>query len=475
MSAPLPLWSAAEAAAATAGAPLDEWVAHGVSIDSRTLVAGDLFVALEGPNTDGHRHVVEALDRGAAAAVVSRRPGALRRGAPLLLVDDTMRALNALGGAARARSSASIIAVTGSVGKTGTKEALKLALGRQGPTHASVASYNNQWGVPVSLARMPRDARYGVFELGMNHPGELGPLARLVRPHVALITTVEAVHLAHFGSIEAIAKAKAEIFEGLEPGGTAILNRDNPHYERLARAAAAHGAGRTFGFGAGPEAWARLIKAAHQADMSCISADIGGQAIVFKVGVPGRHWVMNSIAVLAAVVALGADLGLAGMALAGMAAPEGRGRRHRIAIGGGSFELIDESYNASPVAVRAAFATLAAAETGRQGRRIAVLGDMLELGPEAARLHAALAKDLVAVGIDLAFTAGPDMAHLAAGLPAPVRAGHVDTAAALAPLVVGQVRPGDVVMVKGSLASRMREVVDALLRLDAPPPMAANG
>ena len=471
---PPALWTAREAAAATGGTITGAWHASGVSIDSRTLEPGDLFVALKGPCVDGHDHVGAALASGAAAAVVQRPPAGVAASAPLLRVENALSALQALGAAARERTVARVVAVTGSVGKTGTKEALRLVLGEQAATHANPASYNNQWGVPVSLARMPRNSVYGVFELGMNHPGELAPLARLVRPHVAIVTTVEAVHLAHFNDVEAIADAKAEIFQGLAPQGAVILNRDNAYFSHLAAAARRCGASQILDFGAAPQSWARLVDTVHQAHTSSVSAEIGGEAIAYRIGAPGRHWVLNSLAVLAAVKLLGADLGLAGLALARFSVPEGRGRRLRIVLPQGSFELIDESYNASPVAVRAALAVLAAAEMGTPGRRIAVLGDMLELGPQAPRLHAALTADIAATGVDLVFTAGAHMAYLDAALPPSRRAGHAADSATLAPLVAAAVAPGDVVMVKGSLASRMTEVVAALRRLETPP-RAANG
>ena len=476
MNAPGPaLWTAAEVAAATGARVSGDWCVAGVSIDSRTVAGGDLFVAIMGPNRDGHHYVAEAFGKGATAALVSRPADDAPDDAPAMLVPDTLTALAALGRVARARCEARIIGVTGSVGKTGTKEALKLALAEQAATHASQASYNNQWGVPLSLARMPRETRYAIFELGMNHAGELAPLARLVRPHVAIVTAVEPVHLEYFDSVAAIADAKAEIFTGLEPGGIALLNRDNPHYDRLAAAASAEGANEVRGFGAHPEAWARVIKAVQHPESSCVSAEIGGEAIVYRVGAAGHHWVMNSLAVLAAVRAVDADLGLAGLALARLIVPEGRGRRHRIALRHGAIELIDESYNANPASVRAALAVLGEADTEDGGRRIAVLGDMLELGDDAPGLHAALAGDVEAAGIDTVFTAGPLMAHLAAELAPSRRGGHAADASALAPLVAAAVAPGDVVMVKGSLGSRMREAVDALLALGASVPKAVNG
>ncbi|HYM30556.1 MAG TPA: UDP-N-acetylmuramoylalanyl-D-glutamyl-2,6-diaminopimelate--D-alanyl-D-alanine ligase [Candidatus Cybelea sp.] len=469
------LWTSAEAAAATGGRNTADWVASGVSIDSRSIDYGELFVALHGPKFDGHDYVAAALAAGASAAMVDDVPGNVPKGAPLIVVADTLAALNALAAAARQRSGARIAAVTGSVGKTGTKEALKLVFEAQGATHASGGSFNNQWGVPLSLSRMPRDTAYGVFEIGMNHAGEITPLTRLVRPHVAIITTVEAVHLEFFDSIRAIADAKAEIFLGLEPGGTAILNRDNPCFAQLAERAHAAGVANIIGFGSHAEADARLANFALHASCSCISADICGQAITYKVGIPGRHWVMNSLAVLAAVHALGADLGLAGLSLAALSPPQGRGRRHHVEYRGGLFELIDDSYNASPVSMRAAFDTLASARPGPRGRRIAVLGDMLELGADAPRLHASLAADIEAAGVDLVFAAGANMRALYDALPPQRRGHHAASAAELIPAVLAGLRPGDVVLVKGSYGSRMGGVVEALLALAAPPPRAANG
>ena len=472
--APFALWTAAEAQAATGGRNSTDWVASGISIDSRTIAFGDLFVALKGPNFDGHDYVAAALAAGAVAAMVSQVPQGVPAGAGVLQVADTLEGLRALAAAARQRSGAKIIAVTGSVGKTGTKEALKLVLAEQGETHASTGSLNNHWGVPLSLARLPRDAAYGVFEIGMNHAGEIAPLVRLVRPQVTIITTVEAAHLAYFASLEAIAEAKAEIFLGLERGGTAILNRDNPQFALLAKRAAAAGADRILSFGQDPAADARLTNVALHPTCSCISAEICGQAITYKIGSPGRHWVMNSLAVLTAVQAVGADLGLAGLRLAEMTPPPGRGQRHRIGFRTGAIDLIDDSYNASPVSMRAAFAVLGGALTGKRGRRVAVLGDMLELGPDAARLHAELAADLLAAKTDLVFTAGPNMQALHDALPQKNRGAHVAESAALVEPLLRTLQSGDVVLVKGSYGSRMRVIVDALLRQPAPSKVA-NG
>jgi UDP-N-acetylmuramoyl-tripeptide--D-alanyl-D-alanine ligase len=457
-----PLWTAAAAAAATAGRLNADWHAQGVSIDSRTVAAGELFIALTGPKFDGHDYVAAALARGAAAAVVSRVPATLAPDAPLLVVADTQGALEDLGRAARRRTGAAVVAVTGSVGKTSTKEALRRAFERQGRTVASAGSLNNQWGVPLSLSRMPRDTAFGVFELGMNHPGEIAALTRLVRPDVAVITTIEPAHLGFFSSLEAIADAKAEIFEGVEPGGAAVLNRDNPHFARLAAAATARGITRILGFGAHGEAAVRLIDCHLHATASAVTAAILGEIVDYCVAIPGRHWVMNSLAVLAAVTASGGDVSAAAAALGTIEPLDGRGRRHKIAVRGGTAELIDESYNASPAAMRAALVVLGASVPGQGGRRIAVLGDMRELGAASAELHAALAGPIIDAGIDLVFTVGEDMRGLFEALPPQRRGAHRATAAEAAELVAEHLSGGDVVTVKGSAAMRMREVVQRL-------------
>jgi UDP-N-acetylmuramoyl-tripeptide--D-alanyl-D-alanine ligase len=384
--------------------------------------------------------------------------------APLLAVPDVLEALIALARAARARSDAKFIGVTGSVGKTGTKEALKLALSSDGETHASAASYNNHWGVPLSLARCPRSARYAVLEMGMNHAGEIAPLTRLVRPHVAIVTTIEPVHLEFFPSIEAIADAKAEIFQGIEPGGAAVINRDNPHFARLQRQAKAAGVGRIVSFGEHARADARLIKFALQADSSTVQARILGADVTYKLGAPGRHVVSNSLAVLAAASLAGADLALAALALSKLAPPSGRGARMTLELPGGEALLIDESYNANPASMRAALALLGQAPIGAQGRRIAVLGEMLELGPRGMELHRGLAEPIVENSVDLVFCAGPLYRGLWEALPSARRGGYAGTSAELESDVLGALRAGDAVMIKGSLGSKMGPIVKALSR-----------
>lgn len=458
------LWNAAETQAATHGTLMGvcDWTADGVSIDSRSIAAGDLFIALAGPNHDGHDHVKAAIEAGAVAALVHKVPEGCD-GLPLVLVADTMTGLQDLARAARARSTARIVAVTGSVGKTGTKEMLALALSRQGKTHYSVGSFNNHWGVPLSLARMPADCAFAVFELGMNHAGELIPLTRMVRPQVAVITTIEAVHSAFFATTEDIADAKAEIFAGVEENGTVILPRDNRHFRRLTAAAKAVGISHRQSFGTHIDADARMLDCAVDPDDTAVFALLRDHALAFRVGVPGLHWGMNALAVLLAVEALGGDAEKAAQSLAAMRPPKGRGERHVVAWKGGSIEVIDESYNASPVSMKAAIATLAAARPGKGGRRIAVLGDMLELGDSAPALHAHLAEAAALWNTDLVCSAGPLMAHLHQALPATRRGIHAANATELAGLIKTVIKPGDVVVVKGSAGSRMAQVVKALL------------
>jgi len=441
----------------------------GLSIDTRTVKPGEAFFAIKGDARDGHDFVEAALKAGAGVAVVAEaRRGQFAKDAPLLAVPDVLEALIALARAARARSKATFIGVTGSVGKTGTKEALKLALSTDGETHASAASYNNHWGVPLSLARCPQGARYAVLEMGMNHSGEITPLTRLVRPHIAIVTTVEPVHLEFFPSVEAIADAKAEIFLGIEPGGAAIINRDNPHFARLLRHAERAHVGRIVTFGESPNAEARLMKFALQPESSTAQARILGHDVAYKLGAPGRHVILNSLAVLAAAQIAGADLALAALSLVHLAPPAGRGARLSLELPGGPALLIDESYNANPASMRAAIALLAQAPIGALGRRIAVLGEMLELGPRSSELHRGLVDAIVDNSIDLVFCAGPLYRDFWQALPSARRGGYAETAALLEREVLGALRAGDAVMVKGSLGSRMGPLVKALSREFAP-------
>jgi UDP-N-acetylmuramoyl-tripeptide--D-alanyl-D-alanine ligase len=437
----------------------------GLSIDSRSIARGEAFFAIKGDNRNGHDFVETALKAGAGVAVVARdQRKQFAADAPLLVVDDVLEGLRDLACAARARSQAKVIAVTGSVGKTGTKEALRLALSPDGETHVSAASYNNHWGVPLSLARCSASAKFAVFEIGMNHAGEITPLAKLVRPHVAIITAIEPVHLEYFGSLEKIADAKAEIFLGLEPGGAAVLNRDNAQYARLAAAAKAAGVTRVVSFGEHGKADARLLRHSLHAECSTVEARILGADVTYKLGAPGRHLVLNSLAVLAAASLVGADLALAALALTNLKPATGRGSRITLRVPGGSALLIDESYNANPASMAAAIALLGQAPVGNQGRRVAVLGDMLELGVQGIELHRGVAGPIEAASVDLVFCSGPLMRALWEALPSGRRGGYAETAAALEPAVLDAIRDGDAVMVKGSLGSKMGPIVKALER-----------
>ena len=366
-------------------------VITGISIDSRTIAPGEAYFAIKGDVHDGHAFVDAALTAGAALAVIeTAQRDSFALEAPLLIVDDVLAALCDLARASRARLAAQVIAVTGSVGKTSTKEALQNVLAEQGKTHASVASFNNHWGVPLTLARCPADARYAIFEIGMNHAGEIAPLVKMVRPHIAIITTVEPVHLEFFSGIEAIADAKAEIFEGVEPNGAVVLNRDNTQFARLQRRAKKRGIANIISFGADEKAEARLLDVALHPACSAVYASILDQELTYKLAIPGRHMAMNSLAVLAAASLAGADLALAGLALSQVQPAAGRGVRHVLTVPNGEATLIDESYNANPASMGAALNVLGQAGVGAQGRRIAVLGDMLELGPGSAELHRGL-------------------------------------------------------------------------------------
>ena len=467
------IWTSTEAAAVTGGSVTRAWQANGVSIDSRTAAPGDLFVAIEGPEKDGHAYVGAALSAGAVAAVVHRRPHDIGADAALLQVEDTLAALTALGRRGRDRGAARVVAVTGSVGKTGTKEALRHALAVQGETCASAASYNNLWGVPLSLARMPRRSAFGVFEVGMNHAGEIAPLARLIRPHVAVVTNVEAAHIAFFSSLEAIADAKAEVFEGLEPGGACVLNRDNAFFDRLRMSAVRRPGIRIVSFGLS-EADVTASEVSFDAGGSDVTAEIRGRRIAYRVALPGRHWVLNSLAVLAAVEALGADADRAAESLRTLAPLAGRGKSHCVACAGGTFTLIDESYNANPASMRAAIETLGRVSPRGHGRRIAILGPMRELGRESVAFHEGLADPLVESGIDTVLAAG-DMRALLDRLPAAMRGRTAETGEALADTAAAMIGPGDVVMVKGSNASRMDAIVARLLDAGAPGRAVAAG
>jgi UDP-N-acetylmuramoyl-tripeptide--D-alanyl-D-alanine ligase len=462
MTEPLWQWDELAAAAESRADGTPDAAVTGFSIDTRTLAAGDVFVALEAER-DGHAFIADAFVKGAAAALVSK---GYRRGkgdgALLRSGGTSLDALEAIGRAARVRSNARIAAVTGSAGKTGTKEMLRLCLSEIGPTHASEKSYNNHWGVPLTLARMPRDAAFGVFEIGMNHAGEITPLTQMVRPHAAVITTVEPVHLEFFPSVEAVAEAKAEILLGLVPGGTAVLPRDNPHFDFLKQRASAVGA-KVVDFGFSQNAAVHAIQANLDARGSSVIAGMGTQRFPYRVGAPGEHYVRNSLAVLAAVLALGAGAMRALPALLRVTAPPGRGQRITLDVPGGRILLIDESYNANPASVRAALAAMATTPREDYPRRIAVLGDMLELGASSADLHRGLEDAVDAAGIDQLFACGPLTRALFDAIDTGRRGAWAPDSAALEPLLLAAVRAGDAVMIKGSLASRMAPLAQALL------------
>jgi len=466
------LWSAQEAAAASGGRVTGDWQVSGVSIDTRTLQRGDLFVALSAAR-DGHEFVAQALAKGAAAALVSHVPEGVGGDAPLLIVEDVQAGLEALGRAGRARSRAKVVAVTGSVGKTSTKEMLRDVLRHQGRTHAAEASYNNHWGVPLTLARMPVETQFAVIEIGMNHPGEIAPLARMARPHVAVITTVAAAHLEAFEDIEGIAREKASIFEGLEPGGVAVINADIATAPIL-RAEAVRHAARILSFGTARGAHHRLLNVELHDRVTVGHARAWRSPLVYKVGVPGRHFAMNALAVLAVVQVLGCDRAVAMADLAGWAPPAGRGTREELVLDlasdGMSIDLIDDAFNANPTSMAAALEVLAAAQprdgVGRvaRGRRIAILGDMLELGADEVAMHAGLADLPFIAQIDEIHCVGPRMRALWEVLSEGRQGRWAATAEDLAAQAHRLIDAGDVVLVKGSKGSRVSLVVEALRR-----------
>ncbi|MEM9778531.1 MAG: UDP-N-acetylmuramoyl-tripeptide--D-alanyl-D-alanine ligase [Pseudomonadota bacterium] len=473
------LWTSAEAASACRGAAHGAWAATGVSIDTRTLQPGDLFVALA-DQRDGHAFVAQALEKGAAAALVSRIPEGLPTDAPLLVVGDTLTALSLLAQRARARCRARVVAVTGSVGKTSSKEMLAAALTGQGRVHAAEASYNNHWGVPLTLARMPRDTDYAVIEIGMNAPGEIAPLARLAQAHVGLITTVAEVHLEAFGAIEGIAAEKAALAEGVLPGGQMILNADIPTLPILWQVARKHGLGVTT-FGAAAAAHVRLGNVEMTEDATTVRASFAGREGFFKIGAPGKHLAMNALGVLSAVHALGADPVRGALGLAAWSPPEGRGSRWMVDLGPGGIDgrvqLIDESFNASPAAMAAALEVFALTRPedgiGRvsRGRRIAFLADMLELGDRAEALHADIARVRALRSVDLIHCAGPMMRALHAALPPQQQGQWAPSTQELAGQVRRLVDAGDVVLCKGSKGSKVGHIVQAVKDLGQAHPM----
>jgi UDP-N-acetylmuramoyl-tripeptide--D-alanyl-D-alanine ligase len=468
------LWTSADAACATGGRATRDFAAGGVSIDTRSLQPGDLFVALKDVR-DGHDFVADALRKGAAAALVSRVPDGLPADAPLLIVDDVLTALEGLGRAARARARARVIGVTGSVGKTSTKEMLRATLSGAGTVHAAEASYNNHWGVPLTLARLPQDADFAVIEIGMNHPGEIAPLARMARLDVAMITTVAPAHLFSFDGIEGIAREKAAILDGLLPGGTAVLPADLDVSPILTARARDIGCPvLTFG-GAGAD-W-QLKSVQETADASIAQAERAGVTRLFKVSAPGRHFVANALGVLAVAEALGLDLALAAHDLGRWHPPAGRGTRETVvldALEGLSFDLIDDAFNANPASMAASLAVLALQRPldgqGRldAGRRIAILGDMLELGPTELALHEAIADHPAMAQLDRVHCVGPRMRALHAVLPQRLRGRWAETATELLAEARQLVDAGDVVLVKGSKGIKVSLLVDALRKLGQP-------
>lgn len=460
------IWSAKDAIQATGGKSGEDWMATGMSIDTRTLKKGDLFVALKGEFGDGHDYVSQAIEAGASAIVVDHLMDGIAADKQLV-VEDTLKAMEGLGRAARARCPAKIIGITGSVGKTGTKEMLATALGAQGQTHASIKSYNNHWGVPLSLAGMHAGTDFGVFEMGMNHANEITPLSQMVKPDIAIITTIAEVHIENFDNgIDGVVEAKAEIFDGVVDGGCAILNADNVYFEALKQKAEAKGL-KVYSFGEANNSDAQLIDCLEAANGSRVKAKILDEDVQFTLQIAGRHIAQNALAVLLAVKLAGADVQKAAQAIAKQEPIIGRGKREVIETNekDNPITLIDESYNASPTAMKAAFKVLALVDPGRGGRRIAVLGDMLELGKDSARLHQELELPLKAANVDLVYTCGKNMKKLYETLPANQQGAHKDTSKELAEIVPDVLVPGDVVMVKGSLGSKMGLVVEALRAL----------
>ncbi|MEO5755237.1 MAG: UDP-N-acetylmuramoylalanyl-D-glutamyl-2,6-diaminopimelate--D-alanyl-D-alanine ligase [Mesorhizobium sp.] len=461
------LWTSEALVAAMDGRPIGTLPdgISGISIDSRSLQPGDAFFAIKGEAMDGHDFATSAIKAGAGVLVVAegKLPSLGRLTAPMIVVEDVLVALEKLGLASRARSEAKIIAVTGSAGKTTTKEALRHVLSAVGKVHASAQSFNNHWGVPLTLARMPVDCDYAVFEIGMNHPDEIRPLVKMVRPQVAIITMIAAAHLGFFKNLDEIAKAKAEIFEGIEPDGAAILNRDDTRWKLLDKMAHAAGVEHVFGFGENARSTFKLTKCELHADHSDITVRIDGHDIQAKVGAPGRHMVQNVLAVLGAAHLVGADLNKVALALADLSAERGRGKRHVLRHPKGPITLIDESYNANPASMEAAMALLNATPVSGEGRRIAVLGDMLELGEHSAKLHAALAELIVGTETRTVFLGGPEMRTLAEILPDEITTEYRGGAEDLKPVLFAALGPGDVVMIKSSKGIGFSKLVDALL------------
>lgn len=472
------MWTTADIERATNGnAHGANWSTSGVSIDTRTLKAGDLYIALQGERLDGHDYVQQALDNGAVAALVHYMVEGVDE-KKQVLVEDTFDALRDMAIFHRQRVTATFVGVTGSVGKTGAKEMLRTTLSTQGKTYASHGNFNNHIGTPLCMVNMPMDAVFGVFEMGMNHAGEISQLTALVQPHVAVITTVEAVHLEFFDSEEAIADAKAEIFGGMPKTGSAVLNADNPHYLRLKRAAEKHGLGNIISFGVNEMAICRLMEYSADIHGSDVTATISGTPVIYRLGTIGRHWALTSVAVLAAADALGCDLPKAAAALANFHEPKGRGQMTQLPWHGepSALLLIDDSYNASPSSMMAAFDKMRELKNASpDSRTVAVLGDMLELGDLAPRMHANLVEGLKKAGIDVVHTAGKLMKNLHNKLPTVMQGIHADSAEALLPLLETALESGDMVLVKGSHGSGMWKLAEGLLSMAENGTSPANG
>ena len=461
------LWTADDMIDAIGGRPVGHLPrgVTGVSIDSRTLAAGEAFFAIAGDRFDGHDFATAAMAAGAGLLVVSeaKLPALGRLSTPMIVVADVLDSLRRLAAAARRRTQARVIAVTGSVGKTTTKEMLRHVLRRSGKVHASERSFNNHWGVPLTLARMPLDSQFGVFEIGMNHAGEIRPLAKLVQPHVGIVTQIAPAHLGNFKGLEEIARAKAELFEGIAPGGHVLLNLDDPSSRLLARLARNAGVEHVVGFGTDERAAFRLVDCELHADGSIIRVGLGARETIIRISMAGRHIVQNALAVLGAAHLVGADAAQVAASLGDLEAQSGRGRRHVLAHPDGPICLIDESYNANPASMEAAIRLLGSARVEGHGRRIAVLGDMLELGSHADGLHARLAEVLEQTNIDLVLLAGQHMSALAQSMPPHITCTHRPDVNELAPILLQCVRPGDTVMIKSSNGIGFSKLVDALV------------
>lgn len=459
------LWNAKEIASATQGTTTGDWTVNSVAIDSRSLEKEALFIALMGEHMDGHDYVKNALENSANGALVSKIPeGFAADDSRLIIVENTQIALQQLGIAARTRSHAKFIGVTGSVGKTGCKEMLAQALATQGTTYVTKGNLNNHLGVPLTLSNMPKEVDYAIVEMGMNHTGEIAKLSGWVKPDVSIITTIDAVHIEFFDSVEAIADAKSEIFLGMGGKGVAILNADNAHFVRCKKHAEKAGLDRVLSFGTGADALCKMLRYSIEDDHSVIEAQIAGTKLSFALGTIGKHWALMSVAVLGAVDALSGDVAKAAEAFAHFVEPAGRGQIRKLTVKGGHLHLIDDSYNASPVSMRGAFDKVSEIRAASKPpvRTLVVLGDMLELGESSQELHVGLVPSLINNQIDLVFAAGSFMRHLYDALPEAMQGAYDPTAGGLAPKVSGAIKPRDIVLVKGSHGMHMNEVVHAI-------------